>query len=433
MTSIGIVVPSWHYWVDPLKLQPLWELYYATHLRRNLSDVAVDVIDLREPECRAENFKIPQRNIYVYWVMKSADAFEVYGIIQQLRNLYPDSVHVAGGTHVDHMQAECAEVFDCIMTGTAEDILIRAIKDVDAGKLRQRYMSDNRPHFSDFGHAERDFIEPHRVVNEKHFQKYGGVPGTGVYFSRGCSFRCNFCVYNNPPKFEYRRPAQITAEIEYLKREYGVQGVNLRDEVCIPVNAKEAVAYIEAIGNAGVIWRGQSVPLGIEEMVRLAAESGLKEVALGLESVDSDDVITLANKPSKSIENNKRYIELLKKHGIKVKVCLIFGLPGESVHVLDRTVQFLEEVRPDFVAVSGFDPVPGSPFFRDQKKYGIKHIDDDLSKHAHLLYRFGDDEDVGLPFEYEKNAPWGKSLSREEIADNIRAIQTYLRNHDMSY
>ena len=433
MTSIGIIVPSWHYWADPLKLQPLWELYYATLLRENLPAAAVDVIDLREDETRTEGFKIPERDIYVYWVMKSADALEIYDIVRQLRDLYPGSSHLAGGTHVDHMQTECAEVFDSVMTGTAEDIMVQAVKDIDGRKLEQRYVSVKRPHFSNFSHPVRDFIPPHRVVNEKHFQKYGGVPGTGVYLSRGCSFRCNFCVYNNPPRFEYRSPEQITAEIEYLKQEYGVQGVNLRDEVCIPVNSKKAVPYLEAIGNAGVIWRGQSVPLGTEEMVRLAAESGLMEVALGLESVDSDDVITIANKPSKSIENNKRYIELLKKHGIKAKVCLIFGLPGESQHVLERTIQFIEEVRPDFVAVSGFDPVPGSPFYREPEKYGIKRIDEDLSKHAHLLYRFGDDEDVGLPFEYEKDAPWGKSLSREEITNNIRAIQTYLRNHDMSY
>ena len=30
MTSVCFVVPSWHYWTNPLKLQPMWEMYYAT-------------------------------------------------------------------------------------------------------------------------------------------------------------------------------------------------------------------------------------------------------------------------------------------------------------------------------------------------------------------------------------------------------------------
>lgn len=434
MASIKVVVPSWHYWINPLKLQPLWELYYATLLRDSFPEHDVSLIDYREPVAREDGFVPPEGDVYVYWIMKSADSFEAYEIAATLKKMYPKSYHIAGGTHVDHLPDQCAEHFDTVLRGTAEDTMVSAIEGFLGGRTQEMYLTtDNRCHFSNYAFPRRDFLSPERVVNGEHFQQYGGVPGTGVYFSRGCSFRCNFCVYNNPPKFEFRSPEQITAEIEYLKAEYGVEGVNLRDEVCIPVNPKEAVPYLEAIGKGGVIWRGQSVPLGSEEMVRLAADVGLQEVALGLESVDSDDVITIANKPSKSIENNKAYIELLKKHGIKVKVCLIFGLPGESVHVLDRTIAFLEEVEPDYVAVSGFDPVPGSPFFRDAEKYGIKNIDEDLSKHAHLLFRFGDEEEVGLPFEYERETPWGQALSRAEITDNLRGIQTYLRERGMSY
>jgi len=434
MASIKLIIPSWHYWIDPLKLQPLWELYYATLIRDAFSEHNVEIIDFREPNNQSDGFIPPEGDIYIYWIMKSADSFEAYEIAASLKRLYPKSFHIAGGTHVDHLPDQCAEHFDTVLKGTAEDTMVSAVSEFLSGSKPEKFLNLNsRCHFSKFSFAKRDFLSPDRIVNDKHFQKYGGVPGTGAYFSRGCNFRCNFCVYNNPPKFEFRKPEQITAEIEYLKKEYGVQGVNLRDEVCIPVNRNEGIPYLEAIGKGDIIWRGQSVPLGTEEMVKLAAESGLQEVALGLESVDSDEVITISNKPSRSIENNKRYIELLKKHGIKVKVCLIFGLPGESQNVYDRTVSFLEEVEPDYVAVSGFDPVPGSPFFMNPEKYGIKHIDSDLSKHAHLVYRFGDEEDVGLPFEYEKETPWGHSLSRPQIIENIKSIQTYLREKGMSY
>ncbi|SBW01489.1 hypothetical protein KL86APRO_11441 [uncultured Alphaproteobacteria bacterium] len=434
MKSIGLVVLSWHYWIDPLKLQPLWELYYATLLAERFPDSEVDVIDLRGDPAGPAAAAVPERDVYVYWIMKSADAFEAYDLVARLRKTYPGSRHIAGGTHVDNLPDQCSGHFDAILSGSAEDTLELAVHDALAGRpLERSYASGRRCPFSDYSHPRRDFIPPERVVNDKHFQKYGGVPGTGAYFSRGCAFRCNFCVYNVPNRFEFRTPSQISAEIDYLKRTYGVRGVNLRDEVCIPVNRKEAIPYLEAIGNGGIIWRGQTVPMGDEEIVRLAAETGLKEVALGLESVDSDAVLRLANKPSKSIDNNKRYIALLQKYGIRVKVCLIFGLPGESERVLENTIGFLEEVRPDFVAVSGFDPVPGSAFFKDPERWGISHIDDDLSKHAHLLFRFGDEEEIGLPFAYAPETPWGKSLSRDRIATNIREIQAYLRERGMSY
>jgi radical SAM superfamily enzyme YgiQ (UPF0313 family) len=430
--TAGVIVPSWRYWLNPVKLQPLWELYYATLISDRVPGAIVDVLDMRgEQAFTAET--LPERDAYFYWLMKSADAFEVYETVRVLRRRYPQSVHLAGGNHVDHLQGDCAAVFDACFTGTAEETIAGAFAGLPAGPLERVYHADSRFPFLDYPHARRDFLPPERVVNNDHFSQYGGVPGTGVYFSRGCGFKCRFCVYNNPPAFEYRKPEQITAEIEYLKREYGVQGLNLRDEVAVPVNPKAARAYLEAIGAGGVIWRGQTVPFGSEEMVALAAASGCKELALGVESVDSDLVLEIANKPLKSVAACRAYIEMLKKHGIRVKVCLVLGLPGESRQIVDRTIRFLEEVRPDYVAVSGFAPVPGSPFYNDPQKYGIKRIDDDLSRHAHLVYRFGDDEDVGLPFEYEAETPWGKSFTRDEIIGNIKTVQQWLREQSMSY
>ena len=427
--SVGVIVPTWHYWIDPIKLQPLWELHYASVIEDRVDDVSVQIIDRRGNQDQP----IPECDVYFYWIMKSADAFEMYDIAAGIRKKYPKAIHIAGGNHVDHLTEQASAHYEALILGTGEELIVDAFKDLRAKKLEKVYKATVAYPFCDFGHARREFIPRERVVNEKHFSQYGGVPGTGVYFSRGCGFKCSFCVYNNPGKFEYRKAEQITTEIEYLKKNYGVQGVNLRDEVCIPVNRNVAQSYLEGIGNAGVIWRGQTVPFGDEEMVKLAAESGCKEVALGIESADSDMVLELSNKPSKSIEKNKKYIELLKKYGIRVKVCLIFGLPGETEHVVERTIKFLEEVDPNYVALSGFDPVPGSPFYNNPKKYGLKYIDKDLSVHAHLLYRFGDEEDVGLPFEYEEHAPWGKSLSRGQIVENIKTLQEWLRERGMSY
>jgi len=394
----------------------------------------ISLIDLREPEARAIGFVPEKADIYIYWINKSADAFEIYDAVEDLRKRYPKSFHIAGGTHVDHLPRQCSEYFDVILKGTAEDTMVQAVSDILAKRsIRKYYLSRRQCHFNGYPIISRDFIPDDRVVNRKHFEKYGGVLGTGAYFSRGCGFNCRFCVYNSPSAFEYRTGKQITAEIDYLKTRYGVEAINLRDEVCIPVNRRAAIEYLEAIGDGQIIWRGQSVPLGSEELVKLAAESGLCELALGLESLDSDKVIRISNKPSKSILANRKYIDLVKKYGIKVKVCLIFGLPGESRNVLKRTIELLEKIEPDYVAVSGFAPVPGSAFYNEPEKYGIKRIYKDLNKHAHLLFRFDNDEEVGLPFEYESKAPWGYGMSRREIICNIKQLQEWLRERNMTY
>lgn len=429
--AVGVVIPSWHYWLDPVKLQPLWELYYATLIEDRIKDAQVQILDMRGSGAPTAD-DLPEQDVYFYWVMKSADAFEIYDTVRTLRSRFPKALHLAGGNHVDHMTEECAEIFDTCFLGTAEELIVQTIENLPT-RPDKVYRPAAPFHFTNYTHPRRNFLPAERITNTAHFVRYGGALGTGVYFSRGCSFKCRFCVYNNPTTFEYRNPEQITAEIEYLKTHYGVGGVNLRDEVAIPVNPRLAKDFLEAIGKGGVIWRGQTVPFGSEEMVALARQSGCQELALGVESVDSDLVLEIANKPAKTIDNCRRYIELLKKYDIKVKMCLVFGLPGESRQVVERTIRFLEEVQPDFVALSGFDPVPGSAFHREPEKYGIKHIDTDLSRHAHLLFRFGDEEEVGLPFEYEEMTPWGKSFSSAEIAENIKTLQKWLREKDMSY
>ena len=67
------------------------------------------------------------------------------------------------------------------------------------------------------------------------------------------------------------------------------------------------------------------------------------------------------------------------------------------------------------------------------KKYGIEYIDKDWNKHSHLLYRFSDEEEVGLPFRYADKAPWGIPLSRDQIKEAIIQVQTWGRENGMLY
>ena len=77
--------------------------------------------------------------------------------------------------------------------------------------------------------------------------------------------------------------------------------------------------------------------------------------------------------------------------------------------------------------------MPGSPIYQNPDKYDIEFIDKDWDKHAHLLFRFSNDESVGLPFRYKKQTSWGNSFSREEIILNIQHIQRWLSSKSMVY
>jgi hypothetical protein len=133
------------------------------------------------------------------------------------------------------------------------------------------------------------------------------------------------------------------------------------------------------------------------------------------------------------VEEAKESILICRELGIKVKMCLILGLPGEPPDILDKTFRFLEEVRPDYANVSGFCPAPGSPIFDNRAKFGINRIDTDWKKHAHLMMRFSNEEHFGLPFDYEETGPWGRTFSNAAIINNIKTVQMFLRENGMSY
>ncbi|MFH1996541.1 MAG: radical SAM protein [Candidatus Omnitrophota bacterium] len=439
--SVAVVVPTWHYFANPFKLHPLHELYFATMIdfRFQGKDVSVRVIDLREVRSSEGGlcFKklasfIPEHDLYLYWIMKTADFPEVRSIVEGLRRAYPNAKHAAGGTHVDNFAKECERCFDTVVVGPGEESFISIINDCRKGSLRKSYRTDwSKVLYDDYPIARRDYLPESAIVNTALFEKYGGIKGTSAMFSRGCNFKCAYCVYNVPKTIQMRSPRNIEKEIQYLKKEYKIDGINLRDEICIPLSPTIAEPYLEAIGRCNVIWRGQTRVGASEKMLALACKTGCVELALGVESA-SQQVLDIISKGQK-VEQARDFIQTCRSLGIKVKMCLILGLPGEPPDIVEITRSLIEEAKPDYVNISGFCPVPGSKIFDDRGHYGIKSIDTDWSKHAHLVFRFSDDEHFGLPFEYEKTNKWGRTFSRSEIIGNIRELQHYLQERGMSY
>jgi len=428
MYSVGIIIPTWHYFANPFKLQPLSELYFATVLDSHFNGrVKVSVIDLRE--LRQDGFQdiIPEQDIYLYWIAKSADYPEILSVVGQLRHTYPQAKHIAGGTHVDVFPEECRRHFDAIVLGPGEESFAIAIES-PTGVYQDDWALVN---YDTYPFARRHYLPEAAIVNNDLFEKYGGVRGTSAMFSRGCNFRCAYCIYNVPNTIQRRSPKKIEEEIKYLKDEYQIEGVNLRDEICIPLSPKVAAPYLEAIGRCGVIWRGQTRVGASQEIIALARQTGCVELAIGVESA-SQQVLNIVRK-KQTLRQVRDTVYFCKLFGIKVKMCLILGLPGEPPNIMDITRKLIEETQPDYVNISGFCPVPGCEIFNNRDYYGIKYIDEDWSRHAHLLYRFQDDEHFGVPFEYEKANRWGETLARAEIIKNIKELQHYAREHNMSY
>lgn len=440
MPRISFIVPTWKYFSNPFKLQPLHEMYFATILRNEFPSFLVDITDLRGYRHTINNISmdnfidsnVGEKDIYIYWISKTADFNEIKQVVNFLRNKYKQSIHIAGGNHVDVFFDECSLFFDAVIKGPAERSLIRIVNDYLSNSLSKKYEDKwELVHYGDYSFPKRDFLPKESIANNELFDKYGGVLGTSVLFSRGCPFRCSYCSYNVPGYLQYKKSEMITDEISYLKKDYGIKAINIRDEICIDNIDTKSTEYLNSIKKCDIIWRGQT-RVGIKKhIMKLAKESGCVELVLGVESV-IQHVIDAVNK-KQTVEQSIETIRMCKEFGIKSRINLILGLPKEPEDIVNRTISFIEEYDPDYVSVSGLCPIPGSDMFEHPSKYGIKVIYKNWNQHAHLMYRFSDDESHGLPFEYDIENNSVKLFSRVEIINNLIHLQKYLREKGKSY
>lgn len=432
--KITFIIPSWHYFFNPFKLQPYWEMYYATILESQFPGAEITIYDLRNTN--KKNFdeevqKIPEADFYLYWIMKSGDAIELYSVSKSLKVKFPKSKNIAGGTHIDMLPNESELMFDKIVIGPGEKSFMNAINDKNLDN--KRYLSDYKDYpFKDTPFPKRDFLPEKSVINNQMFEKYGSPKATMVYFSRGCFYRCSYCVYNVPNSLQVKSKERMLEEINYLKEIYGVEAILLKDEIAINPKKELFQNQMDAIGQSNIIWRGQTTSIATLDQLKLAKDTGCVELSVGVETID-EGVMKIINKQWQNQSTIRTFVENARKAGIKIKVCLIFGLPGEPRDIVEKTIKFLDSIHPDYVSLSGFCPLPGSPIYKNPELYSIKKIDNDWSKHAHLLYRFSDEEEVGIPFEYKENATWGKTFSRKEIRENIIRTQRWLEDKKMTY
>jgi radical SAM superfamily enzyme YgiQ (UPF0313 family) len=192
-----------------------------------------------------------------------------------------------------------------------------------------------------------------------------------VMASRGCPFRCTFCLwvpvmFNN--KVRFRAVDKVVDEIEDLQRRYRAREVFFHDDtVNITVRRVEEICHEILRRKLKIGWianfrADQTTP----ELFRLMRRAGCTKILLGVESGSQrllddtiDKEITL-----KEVEDTIRWA---KQAGIRVHCTYSLGAPGETRETLRETLEFIKKTDPDDIQVSLMTPIPGTPFYEKVK------------------------------------------------------------------
>jgi len=267
---------------------------------------------------------------------------------------------VMGGLHVSKMPDEAARHADTICVGEGESLWPQILDDFSAGQLKRRY---EQPWGRSFELANApmpryDLLDP---------AKYNRFP---VQTSRGCPFECEFCASSIllTPRYMHKPIARVIDEIHEIKARWPHPFVELADDNSF-ADRQYGRLLAEAIAREDVKWFAET-DISVaqdDELLRLLAESGCRQILIGLESPMASGLNGVELKSNWKFRKRHCYrsaIERIQSHGITVNGCFVLGLDGDTEEALDLIPEFVEETALYDVQITIQTAFPGTPLYR---------------------------------------------------------------------
>ncbi len=189
-----------------------------------------------------------------------------------------------------------------------------------------------------------------------------------IYYetSRGCPFRCSYCLSALDRTVRHRPLPQVFFELDQLIAA-DVQQVKLVDRTfnCQPQRALQIWQYLldrlPDIGRtnfhfelAGDLLDDQAVDLLNQ------APPGLFQLEIGVQSIHAD-VLRAINRPAQ-IDQMQNQVGRLRQAGrVHLHLDLIAGLPGETIDQVSESVNWVLSLRPQQFQLGFLKVLPGSP------------------------------------------------------------------------
>jgi anaerobic magnesium-protoporphyrin IX monomethyl ester cyclase len=190
-----------------------------------------------------------------------------------------------------------------------------------------------------------------------------------ITVSRGCPFRCSFCIepFVYSGSYKHRSIPLVIEEIKLVKEKYGVKEIFFDDSIFMTAWAIEiANALIESkVEIDWSCWVDWNIKY---EHLELMKKSGCIGVKFGIESVDPQ-ILKTSHKPVK-IDRIKELIQNCKKLDLLRLGSFCLGLPGETPESMLKTIDLAFSYDLTSCQVSIATPLPGTEFYREAEKNG---------------------------------------------------------------
>jgi radical SAM superfamily enzyme YgiQ (UPF0313 family) len=267
---------------------------------------------------------------------------------------------VIGGLHASSVPQEAAQHANAVCIGEGELLWPQVLDDFLHRRLRPFYrqMWGCAFDLSKAPMPRYDLLDP---------AKYNRFP---VQTSRGCPFRCEFCASSVllTPRYTHKPVTRFIEEIREIKRRWNNPFIEFADDNTF-ASPRYGRQLMEALAGENVRWFAET-DISVaqdEELLRLMAASGCRQILIGLETPTAaglDGIELRSNWKYNRRDAYRAAIERIQSHGITVNGCFVLGLDGDTCEVFDLIPAFVEETCLYDVQITVQTAFPGTPLYR---------------------------------------------------------------------
>jgi radical SAM superfamily enzyme YgiQ (UPF0313 family) len=324
-------------------------------------------------------------------------------MIEDIRSINKTIPILCGGPHISVAPDELAvnKNVDYVIVGEAEGVICDIVENASR---QESPVTVPRPPLPDIDSLP--FPDFRTFIGYEEMQTYP------LLTTRGCPYDCNYCAVGlvGSKKYRTRRIELIIEELKLAYKRYNAKSLYLTDD-SFNINIQRGKDLLRTIletrakGDFNFIlttedFRADKVD---DELLSLLKALGADKVWIGVESAD-EEVFNAINK-GESLNEIRKACKLSKKHGMRLLLNFIVGLPGDSMEKTYTSIRFARKFRAYGAVWYLFVAFKGTPAYKWFKENGFVTEGEYPPVHTHNFF--------GIP---APNA-WTPDFSREERLD----------------
>jgi len=316
------------------------------------------------------------------------------GVIKDIKGIDPEIMTVMGGPHISFCARETLGDYpelDVAVIGEGERTVVELCRTANNGLDLENVSGIAYRRGTDIYFTA--LREPIENLDELPLPDRGLLP-LGRYralnmpismtTSRGCPFKCIFCVGRKMvgARVRYRSPEKVVDELQYLNT-LNFHQINIADDL-FTANKNHCLGVCNEIINRELklSWTSFArVDTVSDDVLGKMKAAGCNAVSFGIESANPQ--ILKSIKKGITLDQVEAAVGMCKQAGITPYASFILGLPGETPETIKETMDFGKRLKRLGLAF-GFHllaPFPGTEVRQQSDQYGIRILTDDWSQY----------------------------------------------------